>query len=124
MSMIRKGRVRWVAKGDVLRKRGSSLNSSLSLPNFSLTFTTELRFSSVGSKLRNETLLAVLWQQPGELVKSRRWGLALMGAGPRVRLSLRKGAWGVSTPQTSAGNRGKWGTQSLWPGHRFQSSYF
>jgi hypothetical protein len=39
----------------LLRKRGSSLSSSLSLPNFSLTFTTELRFSFVGSKLRNET---------------------------------------------------------------------
>ncbi len=30
-----------------------------------------------------------------------------------MRLSLRRGAWGVSTPQASAGNRGKWGTQSF-----------
>ncbi len=28
-----------------------------------------------------------------------------------MRLSLRKGAWGVSTPQVFAGNRGKWATQ-------------
>ncbi len=31
----------------------------------------------------------------------------------RVRLSLRKGAWRVSTPQASAGNRGEWATQHL-----------
>jgi peptidoglycan/LPS O-acetylase OafA/YrhL len=31
--------------------------------------------------LASGALLAVLWQQPGELVKWRRWGLALMGAG-------------------------------------------
>jgi hypothetical protein len=61
MSMIRKGRVRWVAKATLLRKHGSSLSSSLSLPNFSLTFTTELRFSSVGSKLRNETIHPDMW---------------------------------------------------------------
>ena len=28
-----------------------------------------------------------------------------------MRLPLRKGAWSISTPQASAGNRGKWGTQ-------------
>ncbi len=33
----------------LLRKYGSSPSSSLSLPNFSLTFTTQLRLSSVGS---------------------------------------------------------------------------
>jgi hypothetical protein len=32
-----------------------------------------------------------------------------------VRLSLRKGAWSVSTPQASAGNRGKWGTPHSLP---------
>ena len=31
--------------------------------------------------LASGALLAVLWQQPGELVKWRRWGLGLMGAG-------------------------------------------
>ena len=31
--------------------------------------------------LASGALLAVLWQQPGELVKWRRWGIALMGAG-------------------------------------------
>jgi hypothetical protein len=32
-----------------------------------------------------------------------------------VRLSLRKDAWGVSTPQVSTGNPGKWGTERLLP---------
>ena len=39
----------------MLRKHGSSPSSSLSLPNFSLTFTTLLRLSFVDTKLRNET---------------------------------------------------------------------
>jgi hypothetical protein len=49
MSMIRKGRGGWVAKGMLLRKHGSSLSSSLSLPNFSLTFTTQPRLGSVAA---------------------------------------------------------------------------
>jgi hypothetical protein len=34
MSMIRKGRVKWIAKGDVVPEASSSPSSSLSLPNF------------------------------------------------------------------------------------------
>src|ERR1700723_4463871 len=34
MSMIRQGRVRWVAKGDVVAEARFSPSSSLSLPNF------------------------------------------------------------------------------------------
>jgi peptidoglycan/LPS O-acetylase OafA/YrhL len=37
--------------------------------------------------LASGALLAVLWQQPGELVKWRRWGLALMGAGLALLLT-------------------------------------
>ena len=33
-----------------------------------------------------------------------------------MRLSLRKGAWSESTPQTSAGNQGQWSTQQLREG--------
>ena len=57
MSMIRKGRVRRVTKGDVVAEANSFSASSLSLPNFSSTLIAQQRLRLTSTKLRNETRL-------------------------------------------------------------------